>query len=793
MAALFRKAYRDVSKRRLRSLFTLAGIIIGVAGIVAIVSTGQNLARAQAAAYAHASQADLSFWVWDAPAATERAIAGVDNVATVELRQDWSTHCQWAPGITGLPVSRDALLHGVADFDRMRVDQIFLRTGRFPRAGEIVAEQSALDAAPLRIGDVVTCRARSGGPAKRLTVVGVVQSPNYLSAAILNYLTFYGTDSDVKALLGTAGSNSLLVKVGDFTRVSETANAVIQLLDRRGVAHDGGTIRDPQNYVGKRELDALLLLLLVFALVGLITSGFLVANTLSAIVAEQVGEIGAIKAIGGTRGQVLLIYLFAGGIYGMVGTLFGLILGTVLSWRLLAYIGSFLSLDASFMLDPAGLALGVLVGIGVTLVAGLIPAMTATLIPVKDALDSYGIGSTYGMGRVDRLVRRLVALPPLAAMSLRNLARRKARTLVTLFVIAVAVAGLLAAQSVSISVDSAIEDLFHVYRADAWVYFGEPVSTAFESALRGLPFVARVETWSFQDTWVMNPGRYGVTAAPARLVGLPSDTQLYAPSWVAGRWYRADETDAVVISSDLALAQDLRLGDPVQVDSGNDPRWFRVVGILVDNSVFLGSQVTGKVFLREDLVAMMQQRSGYATLFALAFDAHDSATVQNRLDQIAARWNRYSLSTDSAAGEVRSAREQTRILALALAAMSLLIGLLGALGVVNTLTLNVLERRRELGVLRAVGASDANLIQAFLAEGLALGFGGWLLGLLIGYPLGLALTRLMESVLFQIPYRFTPQMVLISLLLALILSASGSLVPALGAARLRVGEVLRYE
>jgi putative ABC transport system permease protein len=113
--------------------------------------------------------------------------------------------------------------------------------------------------------------------------------------------------------------------------------------------------------------------------------------------------------------------------------------------------------------------------------------------------------------------------------------------------------------------------------------------------------------------------------------------------------------------------------------------------------------------------------------------------------------------------------------------------------VLNTLTLNVLERRREIGVLRAIGAVDANLVQVFLTEGLALGLGGWIVGVLIGYPLGQLLVNLMQSVLFHIDYIFSPTMVLASLVFALAIAILASLAPALGAARLRVGQVLRYE
>lgn len=810
MFALFRKAFRDVTKRRLRSLLTLSGIVIGVAGIVAIISTGENLALAQTAAYAAASQADLSFWVWDAPGSTERAVESLPNVLHSELRVDFFTRCHWSSQKEGDQVTRDVYLHGASDLAAAVVDQVYLKTGRWPVEGEFVAEQSAAVVSPLQIGDSVTCRASAGSPNRSFKLVGLVQSPNYPSASILNYLTFYATSTDVKRLLGTTGSNSLILKLRDISLAQDTSRSVIHILDRRAIQHDGGTIRDTLDYVGKRELDALFSLLIAFSAVGLLTSAFLVANTLAAIVAEQVGEIGTIKALGGTRTQVLGIYLIAAGLYGAAGTLLGILFGVVLSWRLLAYIGSLLSLTTGFEISPVGIAFGAAVGLGVTLLGGVVPSLAATSIPIKDALESHGITSTYGASRTDRLIRRAVALPPLAAMSLRNLARRKGRTVMTVLVIAIAVAVSLAAQSVSASVNVAIDSLFKTYRADAWVWFGENVSTDFESGIRGLPFVKGAEVWSLQDAWVSvrrgatveppaqsnsepSPLSEGDITAKARLWGLPASTTLYEANLVSGRWYDSSETDSAVISSDLVQSLGLKLGDAIRVDTGSETRAFHVVGVAVDNSVFLGSQVAGKVFLREDIVARMDRRSGYATFFAVIFDKHDPDSVTARLDQIADRFNTYQIGSDSAAAEIRGAKEQTQVLTIALAAMSLLVGAIGALGVLNTLTLNVVERRREVGVLRVLGGSNASLVEAFLTEGVSFGLAGWMVGSAIGYPLGALLTRVMESVLFHIDYVFDLRMVLTSLIFALVLAGAASLVPALAAARLKTGQVLRYE
>lgn len=779
MFALFRKAYRDVTQRRVRSFLTIVAIAIGVAGIVAIVSTAQNLARAQASAYRNASQADITFWVWDAPPKTALALKEIPNVAAAELRNNHFTKCKWNGEY------RDVYVWGIENFANQRINQIHLLDPA-PKPGEFLAEASVRELMPVQIGDAITCRARDGSNVT-LTLAGFATSPNYPSAAILDWATVYANASDVQKLLDIPGANQALLKVDDLTKAHETAREAARLFDRRGVTHNAPTIRDPENYLGKRELDALFVLLTVFSGVGLVTSGFLVANTLAAMTTEQVGEIGVMKAIGGTRWQVLTIFLIAALLYGIIGTLVGIVIGALGSWQLLRYIGALLNLDTHqrFAVAPAGIALGAAVGIGVTIIGGLIPSLAGTAIRVKDALEAYGITSTYGQGRVDRAVQKVTALPPLAAMSFRNLARRKARSLITMLVIAIAVATSLAAQSTSTSVDAAIDGLFQTYRGDAWVWFDQWVGTNFASNFLMVDGVRAVEVWSMGDAWV--------GTSRARLWGLPANTTLYIPRLVEGRWYRADENEVVVISTDLAQERQLRLGDTLEIEIGEARRSFRIVGITIDNSIFLGSTVAGKVFVPETMVERMQDRQGWATFFALSFDAHDPATVEKRLGELQIKFRRFLMGTDSAYREVRGAKEQSRILSLTLSAMGLIIGAIGALGVLNTLTLNILERRREIGVLRAIGAEDASLVQVFLTEGLAYGFGGWALGIVMGYPLGQWLLNLMKAVLFQIDYIFSPQMIFASLLFALALSTLASLVPALGAARLRVGQVLRYE
>src|SRR4029079_102820 len=120
MFLALRKAYRDLTRRRLRSFLTIIAIVIGVAGIVAITSTSKNMTAAQAAAYNNNSQQDMRWWLGGAPASLMEAVAQVPNVDTSDLRAQYYT--KWyAAGAW-----RDMLFNGVRDFSNINVNKLDL-------------------------------------------------------------------------------------------------------------------------------------------------------------------------------------------------------------------------------------------------------------------------------------------------------------------------------------------------------------------------------------------------------------------------------------------------------------------------------------------------------------------------------------------------------------------------------------------------------------------------------------------------------------------------------------------
>src|SRR5438270_11487723 len=211
MLISLRKAYRDLTRRRLRSFLTVIGIIIGVAGIVSISSTSKNMAAAQAAAYNNNSQQDMRWWVGQAPDNLLNAQALVPNVAAADLRATYYT--KWYAG----GAWRDILFNGIRDFQDMRVNRIDLVEGQWPRRGEAIMEASVRDIAPVQIGDEIVYRAGPNNESRHLRVVGFAKSPSYPSATILGTSIAYTPDTEVQKMFGGEGDNQLLVRLKDFS------------------------------------------------------------------------------------------------------------------------------------------------------------------------------------------------------------------------------------------------------------------------------------------------------------------------------------------------------------------------------------------------------------------------------------------------------------------------------------------------------------------------------------------------------------------------------------------------
>lgn len=782
MPLLLTKALRDLRHRALRSALTLLAIAIGVAGVVAISTTARNLARAQAAVYASASQADLVVGARDVSPLVRNVLERLDNVMAIEGRvYDYTT----ASADRRAPRWVDLRLIGVHDFAAIRVNQVELLAGRFPGPGEVALDESSRALLAVKLGDTLYFRHNAGEAARSLRVVGFTRTPAAIDAAILNQATAYTTATEARKAAGIVGDNRLLVRLDNPALATETARKMERALGQRGVGVSFTRVRDPSLQEGARELSALLLLLALFSGLGAVLSGFLVANTVAAIVTDEMRQIGVMKALGASRWRLTSAYLLAALALGAAGTAAGVPAGAIGGARLSRYLAARLGLDLPpFVLAPRDLLLALAVGLGVPLAAAAIPVWRGASLPAGQLLRSYGLVGAYRRRLLDGWLRPLRCYSTLALMALRNAGRRPIRSAVTVVAIATAVAVFLATSTLDRSVLGTVDRLYGIYAADAYVSFARPVSTSFAAQLATLPDVRHAEAWSRVGGFV-GPNAVDVW-------GLPADTTLYRRQLLAGRWFSGAPRE-VVVTGVLAGNLGIVPGQVIEVDVGRERRPLTVVGVVDDESTYLGSTATGKLFLTVADVSRWTYSGANANFFALGLWQSEPAAVDAALGRIEVATATKAPRTFAAYADKASTLRAIRILEVLLQAMVALVGLIGAAGIANTLILSVTERRHEIGILRAIGAGADHIARLLLYEGLALGTIGLALGLLVGLPLARQLVLLTGAALFRLEFILSPAAIAGTAVLALLLTAGASLGPGLLAARLRPITALRYE
>lgn len=782
MPLLLTKTLRDLRHRALRSALTLLAIAIGVAGVAAISTTARNLALAQAAVYASASQADVIIGARDVSPLVRNVLERLNNVAAIEGRvYDFTTAspdkraARWV----------DLRLIGVSDFAAMRVNQVDLVTGRFPGTGEVALDDSSRALLAVQLGDTLYFRHNAGEPARTLRVVGFTRTPAAIDAAILNQATAYAPSTEVRKAAGIIGDNRLLVRLLTPVRAADTVRKLEGALGQRGVGVSFSRIRDPALQEGARELAALLLLLALFSGLGALLSGLLVANTVAAIVTDEMRQIGVMKALGASRWRLTGAYLLSALALGAAGTTAGIPLGVVGGARLSRYLAARLGLDLPpFMLASRDLLVALVVGLGVPLAAAAVPAWRGASLPADRLLRSYGLTDAYHRHRLDRWLRPLGRYSSVMVMALRNAGRRPVRSVITIVAIATGVAVFLATSTLDRSVVGTVDRLYGIYAADAYVAFARPVAPSFAAQLASLPDIRSAEAWS-------RVGGYVATDA-VDVWGLPADTRLYRHQLIAGRWLSGAPRE-VVITGVLARKRGIVPGQVIEADVGRERRPLTVVGIVDDESTYLGSTATGKLFLTVADVSRWTYSGSNASFFALALWRAEPAAVDQALGRIELATAAHAPRTFAAYSDKASTLRAIRILEVLLQAMVALVGLIGAAGMANTLVLSVTERRHEIGILRAIGAGAGHIARLLLYEGLALGTVGLGLGLLVGVPLARELVGQTGAALFRLEFILSRANLVSTVFLTVLLTAVASLGPGLLATRLRPITTLRYE
>ncbi len=261
------------------------------------------------------------------------------------------------------------------------------------------------------------------GNAKPVSLGALIYDPTELP--VISQLPMFYASPDMLAELGGAYEFTTVLfnlKQFDQAQAEEAVRLVESKLNKTRVQVNSITIIDPLVHPNHEIFDAFLVILGVMGACSLAFSAFLVVNTINALVAQQVNQIGAMKTVGATTGQIAMVYLSGVAAYGVLSLLLALPLG-VLGSALLSnlILAPFNVSTGQFDIAWSAFGYQVAAGLLTPLAAGLWPVWQATRISIRQAIASYGLGAgRYGAGRLDRVLGRVGGLPPSLTLILRR-------------------------------------------------------------------------------------------------------------------------------------------------------------------------------------------------------------------------------------------------------------------------------------------------------------------------------------------------------------------------------------
>jgi len=699
---------------------------------------------------------------------------------------------------TGPETFRELQLTAISDFEDQRLDLVTPEAGAAwpPARGEMLLERSSLTLADVPTSGEVEVQTVDG-TIHRVRVAGlsheVGASPAFYIGRLNGHITFE-TLADLG--YGTA-YDELRILVDDPTlsrqQVRDEAERVRERVERTGVTVIFTFVPPPGEHPANDLLAGVFLVLGFLGLLALLASGFLVVNTVNAIVAQQTRQIGVMKAVGARNRQVAVLYLGMVLAYALLSLGVALPLGALGAYGLTVFTASLVNFDvATFFAPPGVLALEIAVGLLVPLLAALVPVWYGVRVTVREAVSSTGLADGFGRSRFDRAIQRVRGLPRPTLLSIRNTFRRKSRLLLTLSALTLGASVFMAVFTVRSSLYRTLDDALAYFDYDVQVELAGPArAELLETEAARVPGVTAAEAWRFAT--IQRIRGDGSESRSFITFGLPPATTMVRPRLQEGRWLDPVDGNALVATANIREDEpDLRVGDQLTMRvNGRDASW-TLVGIV--------ESPTQRPFLYTNAGPLERAARdvGRATVVMLRTETRDGAT-QDRVGKAAADHLEtvgVRVAATTTIAEVRTTQERLfDVLVIFLSTMALLLGVVGGLGLTGTMSINVVERAREIGVIRAVGASDGAVLRLFLVEGVLIGLISWGIGAILSVPISKTLSDALGMVFLSRPlsYAISPEGMVLWLVIVIALAAVASLLPAWRASRLAVREVLAYE
>ena len=800
MGVIWHKIWFDLWHNKTRTFLAVLSIAAGVFAVGTIFGMSDMLLTNMNAS--HRAVLPTHVYVYLEQAIDRNTILSLHEIPGVEDVEPFNSinilyklhpEDEWRQGVIQM---RD-------DYNAQKYALLQLRKGQWPSGkNEIGLERMAAQFLNIGTGDSVIIKVDD--KERTFPITGLIRHPFVPPPQFMDLAFFFMNGEGMERFGIQEGKfSSLYVRVTPYSsdHAKEVATTIKNKLAKQDIRVAQFQYEDPDKHWGRTFMDAMVQVQQMLAIICVLISAILVFNTISNLITQQTNQIGVLKAIGGRTPFIAGIYLVNALVYGALAFIIAFPLSALVAYGITKSFLNLFNIDFdTFQISRNAVILQAMCALLAPLLAGLPPILTGASITVRQAIASYGLGGGTHSGRVSRWLESFGGrlLPSHYATAIGNMLRHRGRLIMTEFVLIAAGASFLMVMSLNSSLDLTLDNFFGRQVYDTTIGFErEQRMDRVIQLAESVEGVDKAEVVFEQSASLFVEGQQVKEAGVGTTIrGLHPESDFFKPLIVAGRWLVPGDGRAIVIPRETAEKNNIKVNDIIVLDIGTSGRdeW-QVVGLY--EPVFVGGFAAVTLYAPLDSlfqITKLYNKTGVVQVRTISHDLAYTKDITKRLK------DNFELHHMKVAGsqiqlDLRATSEwQFSLVTSMLLALSIIVALVGAIALMGALSIGVIERTKEIGVLRAVGARSHTIMGIFVLEGILQGLISWLIAVPISLLVSPGAAKAMGKIMFgaTLDYQYNWNAVFIWLAIVVVISVLASLLPARGATRISVRDSLAY-
>ncbi|MGE5377001.1 MAG: FtsX-like permease family protein [Bacteroidota bacterium] len=800
MGVIWHKIWFDIWHNKTRTLLAVLSIAAGVFAVGTIFGMSDMLIKNMDAAH-HAVLPTHIYVYLEKPIDRDtilslkdvKGVEGVEPFNSVSILYKLHPEDEWRQGVIQMRENYNAQKYALLQ----------LRNGQWPGSkNEVGLERMASQFLNIGIGDSVIVKI--GDQERTFPITGLIRHPFVPPPQFADVAFFFMSGAGMERFGIREGQfSSIYVRVTPYSsdHAKEVATAIKNRLAKQDIRVAQFQYEDPDKHWGRTYMDAMVQVQQLLAIICVFISAILVFNTISNLITQQTNQIGVLKAIGGRTPFIAGIYLLNALVYGALAFIIAFPLSAIVAYGITKSFLNLFNIDFdTFQISRNAVILEALCALLAPVLAGLPPILKGASITVRQAIASYGLGGGTNAGLVSRWLESVGArlLPSHYATAIGDILRHKGRLIMTELVLIAAGASFLMVMSLNSSLDLTLDNFFARQVYDTTIGFDREQRMDRAIALaETVPGVDKAEVVLERSASLFVKGQLVKEAGIGTTIrGLPPQSDFFKPLIVAGRWLVPEDGRAIVIPRETAEKNNIKVNDSIILDIGTSGKdeW-QVVGLY--EPVFVGGFAADTLYAPLDSlfqVTKIYNRAGLVQIRTISHDRPFAQEVTRKLKETFAQHNMDVAGSQVQLDQRATNEWQFSLVTSMLLALSIIVALVGAIALMGALSIGVIERTKEIGVLRAIGARSPTIMGIFVLEGILQGLLSWLIAVPLSLLISPGAAKAMGTIMFgaTLDYQYNWPAVFMWLGIVVVISVLASVLPARGATRISVRDSLAY-